>query len=180
MVTCSSTNIYPEPKLTWSSKPPFDFDPGNINISTNTKGLYNIISSKQLIKDQTNICTVTSGAINKTASLRLEAPVNSSSSSLVTILCRVPHFDLMTFDLTWMFNHTVPILTFTYTNSTPKINVEDQWKKNVQRVSESRSLQLHRLTKDHQGTYSCKISTARETHLVLTSLDFTSDGNINR
>ncbi|KAL1006559.1 hypothetical protein UPYG_G00073800 [Umbra pygmaea] len=170
IITCSSTNIYPEPKLTWSSNSPSDLDPGNIKVSTNTKGLYNITSSKEFIKNQTNICTVSSGTINKTASLRLEAPVNSSSSSVVTILCRVPHFDLMTFDLTWMFNHTVPILTSTYTNSTPQMHVEDQWKKNVQGVSESRSLQLHKLTKNHQGTYSCKISSARETHLVLTSL----------
>uniref|UniRef100_A0A4W5MTI7 Ig-like domain-containing protein n=1 Tax=Hucho hucho TaxID=62062 RepID=A0A4W5MTI7_9TELE len=63
IITCSSTGIYPEPKLTWSTDPPSDlsFDPGTIQNSTSIKlddrGLYDITSTKQFCRDQTNICT---------------------------------------------------------------------------------------------------------------------------
>lgn len=76
IITCSSTGIYPEPKLTWSTDPPSDlsFDPGTIQNSTSIKvddqGLYDITSTKQFSRDRTNICTVTSGTVERTATLK--------------------------------------------------------------------------------------------------------------
>uniref|UniRef100_A0A4W5MS34 Ig-like domain-containing protein n=1 Tax=Hucho hucho TaxID=62062 RepID=A0A4W5MS34_9TELE len=76
IITCSSTGIYPEPKLTWSTDPPSDlsFDPGTIQNSTSIKvedrGLYDITSTKQFSRSQTNICTVTSGTVERTATLK--------------------------------------------------------------------------------------------------------------
>ncbi|KAM9416924.1 CD276 antigen-like isoform 2-T2 [Salvelinus alpinus] len=178
IITCSSTGIYPEPKLTWSTDPPSDlsFDPGTIQNSTSIKvddrGLYDITITKQFSRDRTNICTVTSGTIERTATLKQQDPVQGSPSSEVSIPCSVSQSDLLTFDLTWRFNQIVTILTST--KGTPQ-NVDNQWKEQVQNLSDSGSLQLHKLTMVHQGTYSCELSTARETHLILTYLQITPD-----
>uniref|UniRef100_A0A4W5MRT6 Ig-like domain-containing protein n=1 Tax=Hucho hucho TaxID=62062 RepID=A0A4W5MRT6_9TELE len=179
IITCSSTGIYPEPKLTWSTEPPSDlsFDPGTIQNSTSVKvddqGLYDITSTKQFSLDRTNICTVTSGTVERTATLKQQAPVQGSTNSEVSIPCRVSQYDLLTFDLTWRFNQTDTILTST--KGTSQMQVDDQWKEQVQSLSDSGSLQLHKLTMVHQGTYSCDLSTARDTHLVLTYLEITPD-----
>ncbi|KAM9416930.1 uncharacterized protein ACWYII_023287 [Salvelinus alpinus] len=181
IITCSSTGIYPEPKLTWSTDPPSDllFDPGTIQNSTSIKvddrGLYDITSTKQFSRDRTNIFTVTSGTEERTATLKQQDPVQGSPSSEVSIPCSVSQSDLLTFDPTWRFNQIVTILTSTYTKGTPQMYVDDQWKEQVQSLSDSGSLQLHKLTMIHQGTYSCELSTARDTHLILTYLQITPD-----
>uniref|UniRef100_A0A674D1G6 Ig-like domain-containing protein n=1 Tax=Salmo trutta TaxID=8032 RepID=A0A674D1G6_SALTR len=181
IITCSSTGIYPEPKLTWSTDPPSDlsFDPGTIQNSTSIKvddrSLYDITSTKQFSRDRTNICTMTSGTVERTTTLKQQDPVQTSPSSEVSILCSVSQSDLLTFDLTWRFNQIVTILTSSYTNGTPQMQVDDQWKEQVQSLSDSGSLQLHKLTMVHQGTYSCELSTARDTHLILTYLQITPD-----
>ncbi|KAM9416927.1 CD276 antigen-like [Salvelinus alpinus] len=179
IITCSYTGIYPEPKLTWSTDPPSDlsFDPGTIQNSTSIKvddrGLYDITSTKQFSRDRTNICTVTSGTIERTATLKQQAPVQGPPSSEVSIPCSVSQSDLLTFNLTWRFNQIDTILT--YTKGTPQMYVVDKWKEQVQNLSDSGSLQLHKLTMIHQGTYSCELSTARDTHLILTYLQITPD-----
>ncbi|KAK6299591.1 hypothetical protein J4Q44_G00296240 [Coregonus suidteri] len=181
ILTCSSTGIYPEPKLTWSTDPPSDlsFDPGTIQNSTSTKvddrGLYDITSTKQFIRDRTNICTVTSGTVERTATLKQQDPVQGSPSSEVSIPCSVSQSDLLTFNLTWRFNQIDTILNSTYTKGTSQMYIDDQWKEQVQNLSDSGSLQLHKLTVVHQGIYSCELSTARDTHLVLTYLEITPD-----
>ncbi|XP_071184279.1 uncharacterized protein [Salvelinus alpinus] len=132
IITCSSTDIYPGPKLTWSTDPPSDlsFDPGTIQNSTSIKvddqGLYDITSTKQFSRDRTNICTVTSGTIERTATLKQQDPVQGSPSSEVSIPCSVSQSDLLTFDLTWRFNQIVTILTSTYTKGTPQIKYKCQ------------------------------------------------------
>ncbi|XP_023994365.1 uncharacterized protein [Salvelinus sp. IW2-2015] len=155
------------------------FDPGTIQNSTSIKvddrGLYDITSTKQFSRDRTNICTVTSGTVERTATLKQQNPVQGSPSSEVSIPCSVSQSDLLTFDLTWRFNQIVTILTSTYTKGTPQMYVVDKWKEQVQNLSDSGSLQLHKLTMVHQGTYSCELSTTRDTHLILTYLQITPD-----
>ncbi|CAB1349867.1 unnamed protein product, partial [Coregonus sp. 'balchen'] len=181
IITCNSTGIYPEPKLTWSIDPPSDlsFDPGTIQNSTSTKvddrGLYDITSTKQFIRNRTNICTVTSGTVERTATLKQQDPVQGSPRSEVSIPCSFSQSELLTFNLTWRFNQIDTILTSTYTKGTSQMYIDDQWKEQVQSLFDSGSLQLHKLTMVHQGTYSCELSTARDTHLVLTYLEITSD-----
>uniref|UniRef100_A0A8C7LWH4 Ig-like domain-containing protein n=1 Tax=Oncorhynchus mykiss TaxID=8022 RepID=A0A8C7LWH4_ONCMY len=179
IITCSSKDIYPEPKLTWSTNLPSDMplDPGTIQTSTKVddRGLYDITSTKQFSRDRTNICTVTSGTRGETGTLRQQDPVQCSPSSEVSIPCRIPQSDLLTFNLTWRFNQIVNILTATYTKGTPQMYINDQWKEQVQDMSESGSLQLHRLTVIHQGSYSCELYTSRDTHLFLTYLEITPD-----
>ncbi|KAJ8010777.1 hypothetical protein DPEC_G00078670 [Dallia pectoralis] len=182
IITCSSTGIYPEPKLTWTTDPPSDLSPGQADsqnytsIKVNEQGIYDITSTKPFIRNQTNICTVTSGTREKKATLKQQSPINSSSGSEVSIPCGVPLSDLLTFNLTWRFNQDVNILT--YNMDTHQMQVEDHWKEQVQDVSESGSLQLHGLTRNHQGIYSCELSTTRDTHLVLTYLEIIFDEKI--
>ncbi|XP_036801503.1 V-set domain-containing T-cell activation inhibitor 1-like [Oncorhynchus mykiss] len=160
IITCSSTGIYPEPKLTWSTDSDLSFDPGTIQNSTSIKvddqGLYDITRTKQFSRDLTNT-----------------SPVQGSPSSEVSIPCSVSQSDLLTFNLTWRFNQMVTILTSTKDAS--QMYIDDKWKEQVQSLSDSGSLQLHKLTMVHQGTYSCELSTARDTHLILTYLQITPD-----
>uniref|UniRef100_A0A674B2M1 Ig-like domain-containing protein n=1 Tax=Salmo trutta TaxID=8032 RepID=A0A674B2M1_SALTR len=174
IITCSSKGIYPEPKLTWSTNLTSD-KPPLIYTKVDDRGLYDITSTKQFSRDRTNICTVTSGRRGETATVRQQDLVQCSPSSEVSIPCRIPQSDLLTFNLTWRFNQIVNILTATYTKGTPQMNINDQWKEQVQDMSESGSLQLHRLTVIHQGIYSCELYTSRDTHLFLTYLEITPD-----
>uniref|UniRef100_A0AAY5KJ29 Ig-like domain-containing protein n=1 Tax=Esox lucius TaxID=8010 RepID=A0AAY5KJ29_ESOLU len=178
ILTCSSTGIYPQPKLTWSTHPPSESSQNSTSTKVNDQGLYDITSTKPFIRNRTNICTVTSGKTEKTATLRQRAPVHSSPSSEVSIPCNDSQSDL-TSNITWRFNQNVTILTLTYTNDKYQMQVEDHWKEQVQNVSDSVSLRLHRITMNHQGNYSCELTTDRDTHLVLTFLEITPDKRIS-
>uniref|UniRef100_A0A4W5MV34 Ig-like domain-containing protein n=1 Tax=Hucho hucho TaxID=62062 RepID=A0A4W5MV34_9TELE len=85
IITCSSTGIYPEPKLTWSTDPPSDlsFDPGTIQNSTSIKlddrGLYDITSTKQFCRDQTNISLNSSLLSRVLQAVRCPSPAVSLS-----------------------------------------------------------------------------------------------------
>uniref|UniRef100_A0A4W5MRU2 Ig-like domain-containing protein n=1 Tax=Hucho hucho TaxID=62062 RepID=A0A4W5MRU2_9TELE len=137
-ITCSSTGIYPEPKLTWSTEPPSDFhltlEPSRTPPASRWMTRASMTSPAQNISaGPSNICTVTSGTVERTATLRQQAHVQCSSSSEVSILCRVSQYDLLTFDLTWTFNKTDTILTST--KGTSQMQVDDQWKEQIQSLA---------------------------------------------
>lgn len=168
-ITCSSEGIYPLPKLSWVTnvKGPIH----NVTKSfQDPQGLYNINSSIPVMTNSTEVvCSVSTTSGERTATLRLKAPVSGSSTATVSIPCGASNAALQRFRVTWSFNHTDPILTYDSVEPTQR-QVQEPWRGCVQDVSELGDLQLKGLTAQHGGIYTCELRNDRETYVTLTSL----------
>lgn len=116
-----------------------------------------------------------------TSSSKISAPVLGSANGEVSVPCSGSEANT-SFNIIWTFDHTKPILTYTYTNTsqTAKPQVQDRWKDQVEGVSDAGNLRLHRLTLEHKGTYTCELRTAGDTYVTLTHLNMAeelSEGN---
>lgn len=181
-VTCRAEGIYPAPTLTWSIDPPTDaqFLLNKTKTQKNKFGFYDIQSSLRLMENntinQTCICCVTSNSSRKTAFLKREAPIEASAGSNVKVPCSLPHSDLPSFNITWRFRHSDPILSISGSGRTSLVKVWDQWKPHVSNsLSAKRELQLYSLKPEHQGTFACEVRTPEETYVTWTEITVTDD-----
>ncbi|KAM9332666.1 uncharacterized protein KZ484_017773 [Pholidichthys leucotaenia] len=158
-ITCSSDLIYPEPKLTWSIRPPSKISLDNVTQVHQNKEqkLYNISGSLTLADSDdddddglVSSCTISSRANRWTAAARKQ-----TFSSETTIPCTIPSISIKGFSLTWWFNQSQMIVNQTWT----AVN----WKRHTPNISESGDLVLQDLSSNQVGTYTCKLSSAVET-----------------
>ncbi|KAJ8010778.1 hypothetical protein DPEC_G00078680 [Dallia pectoralis] len=170
IITCSSTGIYPEPKLTWSTDPPSDLSPDNgtsqksTSTKVNSQGLYDIISTKPYTGNQTNICTVTYGTREKTTSLRQQdLPVTCIFSEECVLPCSYqPGKDEI---IHWVKLDNIRVHSYYY--SKDQLEQQDQQYKqrtalfNNQILEGNASLLLSNVTVQDQGRYKCYTSTIK-------------------
>ncbi|XP_067434049.1 V-set domain containing T-cell activation inhibitor 1-like [Thunnus thynnus] len=177
-VTCRAEGFYPAPNLTWSTDPPSD--PGLLKDKTKSQktrlGLYDIESSLMLKENtQTYICHVSSDTNKKTTFLKHEASIQACPGRDMMLPCSFPHSVLQNFKLTWRFGRSDPILSISVTNQKSQVKVWDHWKLHVPNdLSASRSLKLHKLKSEHQGTFICEVSTPEEKYITQTDVTLTS------
>ncbi|XP_067434173.1 uncharacterized protein [Thunnus thynnus] len=177
-VTCRAEGIYPAPNLTWSTDPPSD--PGLLKDKTKSQktrlGLYDIKSSLMLKENtKTYICRVSSDTNKKTTFLKNEASIQACPGRDMMLPCSFPHSVLQSFKLTWRFGRSDPILSISVTNQKSQVKVWDHWKLHVPNdLSVSRSLKLHSLKSEHQGTFICEVSTPEEKYITQTDVTLTS------
>lgn len=184
-VTCRAEGIYPAPTLTWSTDPPTDAQLllDKTNMQKNKLGFYDIQSSLRLMENntinQTCICCVTSDTNKKTAFLKHEVSIVASTGSDVKVPCSLPHSDLPSFNLTWRFRRSDPILSISGSGQGSSVKVWDQWKPHVSSsLSAKRELQLYSLKPEHQGTYTCEVRTPEETYVTWTDVTVTDDSRL--
>ncbi|KAL4001417.1 centrosomal protein [Sarotherodon galilaeus] len=171
-LTCSSEGIYPKPELTWSTRPPSNITTNNTKVQQIEQQLYNINSSlifSQTDTDLVYICTVSTHRNNRRATWRQLISVNGIYSE-TTISCSSLNSSLTS--LIWRFNHSQTILS--QTGSDASYTVSEEWKQHVKDVSESGSLTLQDLSSDQEGTYTCELADAVETHITNTFLKLDS------
>lgn len=61
------------------------------------------------------------------------------------------------------------------------MKVWDQWKPHVSEdITACKGLQLHNLKLEHQGTYTCEVSTPEETYITWTDVTVTEGNDITR
>ncbi|XP_045897650.1 CD276 antigen-like isoform X2 [Micropterus dolomieu] len=170
-ITCSSEGIYPEPELTWSTRPPSNVAFKNTTRVQQTEQLlYNINSSLILsdrVTDLVYSCTVSTRSNRRRATLRELTSLDGSSSD-TTIPCSASNTSLLNFSLVWRFNHSRIILNRTRT-SVP-YTVSEEWRQQVKGVSESGSLTLQDLSLKQEGIYTCELSDDEETNITNTLL----------
>ncbi|XP_071340630.1 butyrophilin-like protein 2 [Trachinotus anak] len=170
-ITCSSEGIYPEPELTWSTRPPSNVTfKNNTEVQQTEQLLYNISSSLILShsdSDLSYICNISTDRNSRRATLFKTTSINCSSSE-ATIPCTASNISLTGFSLTWSFNHSHIILTQTRADDPP--TVSEGWRQQVKGVSESGSLMLQHLSPSHEGTYTCELRDAEETLITNTFL----------
>ncbi|XP_038566274.1 uncharacterized protein LOC119896915 [Micropterus salmoides] len=166
-ITCSSEGIYPEPELTWSTRPPSNVAFKNTTRVQQTEQLlYNIYSSLILsdrVTDLVYSCTVSTRRNRRRATLRELTSLGGSSSD-TTIPCSASNTSLLNFSLVWRFNHSQIILNRTRT-SVP-YTVSEEWRQQVKGVSESGSLTLQDLSLKQEGIYTCELSDDEETNIT--------------
>ncbi|XP_054483192.1 CD276 antigen-like [Anoplopoma fimbria] len=162
-ITCSSDGIYPEPELTWSTRPPSNVTlQSNTSVQQNEQQLYSISSSLR-VSDLDYSCTVSTPRNNRRATWFKPTSITGSDTE-TTIPCTSSNTPLT--DLIWRFNHSQIILKQTGTDNT----VSEEWRQQVKSVSEYGSLTLKELTSNQEGIYTCELSNAEETYVTNTFL----------
>ncbi len=105
------------------------------------------------------------------------ASIVASPGSDVTLPWSLPCSVLQSFSLTWRFRHSDPILSV----SRSQVKVWDQWKPHVSKdLSACRGLQLYNLKLEHQGTYTCEVSTTEDTYVTWTTVTVKEGNDITR
>ncbi|XP_034416684.1 V-set domain-containing T-cell activation inhibitor 1-like [Cyclopterus lumpus] len=158
-ITCSSEGIYPEPTLTWTTKPPFNETLQNqTTVQQTEQQLYSI--SSFLVASAPGLdysCTVSTRVSQRRATWSLPTNISGSRTE-TTIRCRSSEGPPT--GLIWRFNHSQIILNQTGTDYT----TSEDWKKHVKSSSESGILTLKDLSSSQEGIYSCELSDAEETY----------------
>ncbi|KAM6908142.1 programmed cell death 1 ligand 1-like [Lycodopsis pacificus] len=164
-ITCSSEGIFPEPELTWSTSSQSSVTLQNKpTVQQTEQQLYSISSSLMVSgTDLDYSCTVSTPTNKRRATWSQPTSINGSATE-TTIPCRSSNTPLT--GLIWRFNHSHIILNRTGTDST----VSEEWRQQVESVSESGSLTLKDLSSDQEGMYTCELSTAEETYVTNTFL----------
>ncbi|XP_053293053.1 uncharacterized protein LOC128453934 isoform X2 [Pleuronectes platessa] len=108
--------------------------------------------------------TITGVGKSSFINLRAAAPVRVSPfKTTQTIHCTAPNTKPPT-HWVWKFNHRQIIVNQTGVDGLH--SVSEQWRQQVEDVSASGSLTLHHLSSDHQGTFTCELSSEEETHFI--------------
>ncbi|XP_059183400.1 V-set domain-containing T-cell activation inhibitor 1-like [Centropristis striata] len=180
-VSCRAEGIFPAPTVSWSTDPPTD--PRLLHNKTHTQknqlGFYNVQSSLTLAGNNatnlTYICCVSCDSNSKTAFIKHEASVSVSLGDTVMVSCSLPHAAPRSFNLTWRLrgrDRSVPILSI----SRSQLKVWDQWQPHVyNNLSAWRHLHLYGLKPEHQGSYTCEVSTPEGTYVTWTDVTVTED-----
>ncbi|XP_060950219.1 ICOS ligand-like [Limanda limanda] len=164
--TCRSEGIYPEPQLTWSTRPPSILILQNqTSVKKTEQQLYEISSTVTLSdRDTVLICSISTRSGWRSSVWYQPTPVHvSPSETTTTIHCTAPNTKPPTHRV-WKFNHSQIIVDQTGVDGPPRVS--EQWRQQVEDVSASGSLTLHHLSSDHQGTFTCELSSEEETHFI--------------
>ncbi|XP_053274062.1 uncharacterized protein LOC128436291 [Pleuronectes platessa] len=164
--TCRSEGIYPEPQLTWSTRPPSNVTLQNqTSVKETEQQLYEISSTVTLSdRDSVLICSISTRSGRRSAVWYQPTLVHvSPNETTTTINCTAPNTKPPT-HWVWKFNHSQIIVDQTGVDGPPRVS--EQWRQQVEDVSASGSLTLHHLSSDHQGTFTCELSSEEETLFI--------------
>ncbi|KAM3592896.1 uncharacterized protein V6R79_001269 [Siganus canaliculatus] len=167
-ITCSSSGLYPEPTLTWSTgSPPSDLRPPDEPTKTQTgQLLYNISSSVTRPEGGADVvCSVSAGRSSRRATMFRTSSISGCRSE-TTISCVSLNAPMT--GLVWRFNHSQIILE--QRDPDAPYTVTDEWEELVKGVSESGSVTLTGLTTGRKGVYTCEVRTEQETYMNSTVL----------
>ncbi|KAK7906737.1 hypothetical protein WMY93_015349 [Mugilogobius chulae] len=158
---CSSENIYPEPKVSWSPKPA---EQTPSQIVKNDNGLYSISSSAsmKLEPPQQFTCNISNENSWKSATYTLYSPVQRSSS----VILRCSDSSAPVKSLKWTFNYHQTILT----QREDDVTYTESWKTAVERVSEYGDLHLKDLSSKQEGVYLCELHTDQHSFFSRTEI----------
>ncbi|KAK7906735.1 hypothetical protein WMY93_015347 [Mugilogobius chulae] len=156
VMVCSSENIYPEPKVSWSPKPAHQTQS---QIVKNDNGLY---------------------SINSSASMKLEAPQqftcnisteNSWKSATYSLNCEsaadlLHNSSAPVKSLKWTFKYNQTILT----QRGADVMYPESWKTSLEGLSESGDVYLKDLSSEQEGVYLCELHTDQHSFFSKTEI----------
>ncbi|KAK7118465.1 hypothetical protein R3I94_022081 [Phoxinus phoxinus] len=152
-VTCSTSGVYPQPEVSWSSDPPAN-EPLNTFPLTEEK-LFMVTSELKVGVTSTYkySCSITSKGRTKTATLEEQA-VSELPENEFIFKCPVPKD--VNYTLILQFSTTV----LTYDSKTSMKEISEQWKDKVTFTPENGEVKLSLLNKEQLGRYTCESTSA--------------------
>ncbi|XP_036414624.1 uncharacterized protein hhla2b.1 [Colossoma macropomum] len=203
-VKCSTQDVYPAPRVSWSTEPPTPSDKltPNTRIMANEQGLYAVESKLKRLKnhsDFTYICTINSSYSAQTWRTSLKetvinkviltskshsffewAEISSAEGKDLTIPCKAP-WVMQNFTMTWTFKLSranEPTVICTYDSKTQLMS--NQWEGRAwvdARTVQTGTASLRLLNPqsvEHTGTYTCIITGLQRRHEGQTAVNITS------
>lgn len=161
---CESKNIIPKPSVSWS--PPAD---PSTSVTKSETGLFSVISSVPLTRSSSleYTCNISTEHSRKSATYRRTDGVFLSRSKML-LRCVETESSIKT--LVWTFNRTQIILERNGSNTT----TNPDWTSRLDPVPGS-ELVLKSLSSDHQGLYTCSLTTDLSTYLTVTEVTVTEE-----
>ncbi|KAK7906732.1 hypothetical protein WMY93_015344 [Mugilogobius chulae] len=161
VMVCSSENIYPEPKVSWSPKPAHQTQS---QIVKNDNGLYSINSSAsmKLEAPQQFTCNISTENSWKSATYSLNSPVKRSSS----VKLRCSNSSAPVKSLKWTFKYNQTILT----QRGADVMYPESWKTSLEGLSESGDVYLKDLSSEQEGVYLCELHTDQHSFFSKTEI----------
>ncbi|XP_013984741.1 CD276 antigen homolog [Salmo salar] len=179
-IQCLSKDIFPAPRVQWSTLPPKDNLRPITHMGPNTEGLYSFQSTLRMFENTlTYICTVNStyGSQSWRSSLQERGLIGEAGQEL-SIPCIAPQ-NLQNFSLTWTFSRTNdPTVILSYdsrTRRTSNLWVGRAGLKLDQVLMGDGSLFLHNPeSREQTGTYTCTFTGFQSRHVVQTQVNIRS------
>ncbi|XP_073719978.1 uncharacterized protein hhla2b.2 [Misgurnus anguillicaudatus] len=165
-VTCSTSGVYPEPTVLWSSEPAVE-EPGN-NYSNKTDENLFVVTSELKIGNVNHNYTYNCSITNKKDNSRLYTATLKQQEISVTDEVTLPC--PFTKDNKFILTFSTNVLR--YNSQTSDQQISDAWKDKVSFSPEDGTIKLYNLNKEHFGTYTCKTTTTE-----ITSTEHTVSGN---
>ncbi|KAK6305564.1 hypothetical protein J4Q44_G00243440 [Coregonus suidteri] len=179
-IQCLSKDIFPAPRVQWSTLPPKVNLRPITHMRSNTEGLYSVQSTLRMFENTlTYICTVNStyGSQSWRSSMQERALIGEAGQEL-SIPC-IDRQNLQNFSLTWTFSRTnEPTVILSYNSRTRRIS--NLWEgraglKPDQVLMGDGSLLLHNPeSQEHTGTYTCTFTGFQRRHMVQTQVNIRS------
>ncbi|XP_077592677.1 uncharacterized protein LOC144209968 [Stigmatopora nigra] len=173
-LVCNSGESYPEPQLTWTTRPtlPLAILRGNVKVLQNeTTLLYGVVGYVAIHaeRDLEYVCDVNTTRTASRGTWR-RTTLNISDTSK-RIGC-APVTDES--GLVWTFNTSEVIAS---RRAGQKYVVADAWAKYVEDLSEDGGIQLRDLTPDRSGEYTCVRRNASQTRVSVVFLRLAENGH---
>ncbi|KAK2870162.1 hypothetical protein Q8A67_024554 [Cirrhinus molitorella] len=168
-VICTTSGVYPEPKVLWSSDPPADQEPLN-TVSQTEDHLFTVTSQLKVDVSDTYTydCSITTTSSRYTASLKQQAA--SELKNEFIFKCPVTK----DFHYTLTFNFSTIILR--YDSKTSKEEITEQWRDKVTFHPEDGTIKLSNLNQEQMGTYTCESTTAQNKYITQATVQSNGGG----
>uniref|UniRef100_A0A8C1GJ00 HERV-H LTR-associating 2b, tandem duplicate 2 n=2 Tax=Cyprinus carpio TaxID=7962 RepID=A0A8C1GJ00_CYPCA len=163
-VICTSSGVYPEPKVLWYSDPPAT-EPLN-TVSQTEDHLFTVTSQLKVdvITDTyTYNCSITTKDTSYTASLKQQAASELSENEFIFECPVTKDFN---YTLSLSFSDTI----LKYDSKTSRKEITEQWRDKVTFDPEKGTIKLSHLNQEQLGTYTCESTTAQYRYITQTTL----------
>ncbi|KAK6316793.1 hypothetical protein J4Q44_G00121930 [Coregonus suidteri] len=180
-IQCLSKDIFPAPRVQWSTLPPKANLRSTTHMAPNTEGLYSVQSKLRMFENTlTYVCTINStyGSQSWKSSLQ-EGELIGEAGRDLSIPCMAPQ-NLQNFSLTWTFTRTNDESNVILSYDSLTRRTSNLWESRVgleqdQVLMGDGSLLLHNPeSQEHTGTYTCTFSGFQNRHMVQTQVTIRS------
>lgn len=164
-VICTSSGVYPEPKVAWHSDPPV-MEPPDTTVSRTEDNLFTVTSQLKVdvITDTyTFNCSITTEDTHYTASLK-QLAASELPEDEFSFECPVAKD--FNYTLTLSFSTTI----LSYDSKTSVKDISEQWRDKVTFDPEKGTIKLSHLNQEQLGTYTCESTTAQYRYITQTKL----------
>lgn len=159
----TSEGIYPKPEVMWYFVPPYAATEGKTVFFSRDDQLFDVYSSvSRPSQDKAYICTVRTDHTFRTVAFINAGKILRVHEAIVT--CSAPR-NAQIMSLIWKFNNHIVI----YNRTGPEQVYNESWRPFVDGITDSNSLVLYNMSSNHEGLYSCHITTSDSATFIIST-----------